>query len=61
MKNMIHDGTKEKTWQITVERSSGSTDEYLIRAGSLIEAFTHFCESSFPFNMAGIRISEASA
>ena len=52
---------EKKTWQITVERSSGTTDEYLIRAGTLIEAFTHFSESSFPFNMAGIRISEASA
>lgn len=58
---MIQKRTKEKTWQITVERSSGTTDEYIIRAGTLYEAFTHFSESLFPFNMVGIRISEASA
>lgn len=52
---------QEKTWQITVERSSGSTDEYLVNARTLNEAFARFKETSFPWNVAGIRISEASA
>lgn len=49
---------KKKTWQITVERSSGGTDEYIIHAGTLHEAFAHFNEVLFPWNMVGIRISE---
>lgn len=52
---------KKKTWQITVERSSGKTDEYIIHARTLNEAYTHFSEFLFPWNMVGIRISEASA
>lgn len=51
----------EKTWQITVERISGSKDEYLINAGTLPEAFARFKEIMFPWNLVGISISEASA
>ena len=58
---MVQKHVKEKTWQITVERSSGSKDEYLIRAGTLSEAFAYFSEAFFPWNMVGISISEASA
>lgn len=50
----------EKTWQITVERSSGTTDEYIIHAGTLPEAFARFKEIMFPWNLVGISISEAS-
>ncbi len=58
---MTQKHVKDKTWQITVERSSGSVDEYLINAGTLPEAFAHFSEIFFPWNMVGISISEASA
>ena len=58
---MTQKHVKDKTWQITVERSSVSKDEYLIRAGTLPEAFAHFSEAFFPWNMVGISISEASA
>ncbi len=61
VKRMMDGKAKKKTWQITVERSSGITDEYIIDAGTLHEAFNHFSEFLFPWNMVGIRISEASA
>ena len=61
MKHMTQKHVKEKTWQITVERSSGSVDEYLINAVTLPEAFARFKEIMFPWNLVGISISEASA
>lgn len=49
---------KMKTWQIIVERPSGTTDTYFISAATLYEAFIAFSEAFFPFNMVGLHITE---
>ena len=57
---MMSEKARERTWHITAERSGGNTDEYFIQAASLHDAYRDFTETIFPFNLAAIRISEAS-
>lgn len=49
---------KEKTWMIIVERPSGQTDTYFIKAQTLYDAFKKFSEAFFPWNMVGLHIAE---
>ena len=58
-KHKMKEKSNLKTWQITVERSAGTTDTYFIQAGTLYEAFLAFSEAFFPWNMIGLHITEA--
>ena len=49
---------RRKTWSVVVERFSGNTDEVIVQADTLHEAFLAISSNFYMQTIAGIRITE---
>lgn len=56
--HMMKKKASMKTWHIVLERFSGCTDEVIIQADTLHEAFLAFSNTFYMQTIAGIRITE---